>query len=52
MHDPLMRVARQIDFLVPREILESALDIGLLQEAERKLDANDGLRGPPRGRTW
>ena len=39
--DPLVRVGRQVDLLMAREVLERALDIRLLEKAEGELDAND-----------
>ncbi len=40
MHDPLARISRQVDLLVPREVLQRPLDVGILEEAERQFDAD------------
>ena len=41
MNDPLVRVGRQVDLVMAGELLERALDVRLLEEAEGELDADD-----------
>ena len=41
VNDPLPGIGGQIDFVMPREILEPLLDVRLFHESEPQLDAND-----------
>src|SRR5579871_2349161 len=41
MNDPLPRMRRQIDRLMPSQAFEIALDIRLFHEAETQLDSDD-----------